>query len=279
VIIDGHTHIFPRKVRQDRHRYCREDAAFAMIYGNEKSRMIGAEELVTEMDKAGVDMAVVCGFPWGNDDLCVMGNDTILEAVQRFPDRLIGFCCVCPEHPDKAVAEINRCVASGIRGVGELGFYTRSMTEEDIRAMSPICDAISGLRIPLLFHVNETVGHSYPGKGETELRQIYRFVSAYPDMIIILAHWGGGLIFYEMMPSVAHVTQRVYYDTAASPFLFRKDVYRVAHQIIGPDRIVFGSDYPLITPQRYFHEINGAGLDRTVVEKMLGENMRALLRL
>jgi predicted TIM-barrel fold metal-dependent hydrolase len=211
--------------------------------------------------------------------LCVMGNDAILEAVQRFPDRLIGFCCVCPDQPDKAVLEIDRCVACGIRGVGEIGFYTRSMTDEDITRMGPICETVTALGIPLLFHVNETVGHSYPGKGETDLRQIYRFVCAFPDVVFILAHWGGGLVFYELMPSVAQVTQRVYYDTAASPFLFRKDVYHLAHRIIGPDRIVFGSDYPLIAPQRYIDEISDAGLDRTAVKKMLGENMRGLLRL
>jgi predicted TIM-barrel fold metal-dependent hydrolase len=279
VIIDGHTHIFPHQVCENRYHYCQRDPAFDEIYGNDKARMIGAEDLIVAMDHGGVDRAVVCGFPWCNHDLCVMGNNAIIEAVQRFPDRLIGFCCVYPGEPETAVPEIERCVAAGIRGVGELGFYTRPMTEEDIVGMSPICEAIKGCGIPLLLHVNETVGHAYPGKGDTSLQQIYRFVCTFSDMTIILAHWGGGLFFYEMMPSVARMTRRVYYDTAASPFLYRSDIYKVAHEIIGPDRIVFGSDYPLIKPERYVSEINRAGLDRCAVEKVLGENMRDLLAL
>ena len=279
MIIDGHTHIFPREVRQNRLRYCQKDPAFREIYGDEKAQMIGPEPLIAAMDDAGVDMAVVCGFPWRNHDLCVMGNDAILEAVRRFPSRLVGFGCVYPEEPDRAVREIDRCVAGGLRGIGEIGFYGRGMTRKDRVGMESICKAMSRPKIPLLLHANETVGHSYPGKGDTDLREIYRFVSSCPDLTIILAHWGGGLIFYEMMPSVARVTGRVYYDTAASPFLYRKSIYRVAHEIIGADRIVFGSDYPLIRPERYISEIRDAGLDQVPVDKILGENMRGLLAL
>jgi predicted TIM-barrel fold metal-dependent hydrolase len=82
-----------------------------------------------------------------------------------------------------------------------------------------------------------------------------------------------------MMPSVARVTQKVYYDTAASPFLYRRDVYRVVHEIIGPDRILFGSDYPLLDPGRHVNEIRESGLDSGPLEKILGENMRSLLGL
>lgn len=279
MIIDGHTHIFPRRVFQNRESFCQKDPAFRKIYGNGKAQMIGPEPLVAEMEDAGVDMAVVCGFPWQSHDLCLMGNDAILDAVERFPDRLVGFGSVCLDEPERAMQEIDRFVAAGLRGVGEMGFYTRGMTSNDIELMKPIGQAIRDLGIPLLFHVTETVGHSYPGKGDTDLREIYRFVASFNGLTIILAHWGGGLIFYEMMPSVAQLTQRVYYDTAASPFLYRQDIYHVAHQIVGPERILFGSDYPLIKQKRYLNEIMDAGLDEGPVTRILGENMRSLLGL
>ena len=277
MIIDCHTHIFPQDVLQNRFRYCQKDRAFREIYNNEEARMIGPDSLVVEMDAAGVDMAVICGFSWQSHDLCVMGNDAILEAVQRFRGRLIGFGCVYPEEPDRAMEEIKRCAGEGLCGVGELAYYTHRMTRRDIAMMEPICGTIRTLGIPLLLHVNETVGHLYPGKGATDLREIYRFVSSFPDMTFILAHWGGGLIFYEMMPSVARATARVYYDTAASPFLYRKDVYRIAHEIVGPDRILFGSDYPLIPQERCIKEIEGTGLSQAAVDKVLGENAKHLL--
>ncbi len=279
MIIDSHTHIFPREVLQNRSNYGRRDPAFREIYGNGKAQMIGPESLIAEMDEAGVDMAVVCGFPWQSHELCVMGNDAILRAVARFPGRLVGFGSIYPAEPEKAVQEILRFVAGGLKGVGELGFYTRRMTCKDIAGMEPICKTISKLGIPLLLHASETVGHSYPGKGETDLREFYRFVSSFPDINIILAHWGGGLVFYEMMPSVAQATQRVYYDTAASPYLYRKEIYRVASEIVGPGRVLFGSDYPLIRQVRHLKEIRDAGLDRVPLSQILGDNTRSLLGL
>jgi predicted TIM-barrel fold metal-dependent hydrolase len=138
MIIDGHTHIFSLEVRKGRKQYCQLDPAFKEIYGSEKARMIGPDSLIEAMDEAGVDMAVVCGFPWGNHDLCVSENDAILEAVWKYPSRLVGFCSIDPTVPDRAETEIERCVAEGLKGVGELGFYHRRMTSEDSARMEPI---------------------------------------------------------------------------------------------------------------------------------------------
>ncbi len=277
MIIDGHTHIFPKEISENRQKYSQRDLAFREVYGNEKARMVDSEALLAVMDESGIEKAVVCGFSWQNHELCVRGNDCILKATQRYPTRLVGFGCVYPGDPDRAVQEIERCVAEGLRGIGEIGFYTRAMTHQDIDRMGSICWVLRRAKIPLLLHASETVGHSYAGKGETDLREFFRFIFSFPELTIILAHWGGGLIFYEMMPSVARVTQRVYYDTAASPYLYREDIYRVASLIVGADRIVFGSDYPLIRPERYVNQIRNAGLDDSSIEKILGQNMKRLL--
>jgi predicted TIM-barrel fold metal-dependent hydrolase len=69
----------------------------------------------------------------------------------------------------------------------------------------------------------------------------------------------------------------VYYDTAASPFLYNKRVYQIALSIVGPHRILFGSDYPLIPPARYKQEMQEAGLDEKELEAVLGLNARRLL--
>jgi hypothetical protein len=94
---------------------------------------------------------------------------------------------------------------------------------------------------------------------------------------LILAHWGGGFFFYELMPEVARAAQRVFYDTAASPFLYRPQIYALAIKIIGPGRILFGSDYPLISPARYFAELKRCRLSGHVQAKIKGLNARRLL--
>jgi predicted TIM-barrel fold metal-dependent hydrolase len=96
---------------------------------------------------------------------------------------------------------------------------------------------------------------------------------------VILAHWGGGFFFYELMPEVARITRNVYYDTAASPFLYRPRVYSTALHIVGPDRILWGSDFPLLPPSRYFREIAAAGIPARARAKIQGENARRILGL
>ncbi|MBN1289990.1 MAG: amidohydrolase family protein, partial [Actinobacteria bacterium] len=121
------------------------------------------------------------------------------------------------------------------------------------------------------------VGHDYPGKTPTTPAPVYRYLKKFPDTTTILAHWGGGLIFYELMPEVAKLTSSVYYDTAASPYLFRKDIYSIAVEIAGAGRILFGSDFPLIKINRHLSEIEEAGLSGNVKESILGKNAQALL--
>jgi predicted TIM-barrel fold metal-dependent hydrolase len=69
----------------------------------------------------------------------------------------------------------------------------------------------------------------------------------------------------------------VYYDTAASPYLYNKKIYKTAIDIIGPQRILFGSDYPLIPPQRYVREMQEAGLGTEELEGILEGNAHRLL--
>jgi hypothetical protein len=131
--------------------------------------------------------------------------------------------------------------------------------------------------IPLLLHTNETLGHLYPGKGSTPLERFYELILSFPNLLILLAHWGGGLPFYELMPEVAKAMTHVYYDTAASPFLYSKKIYAVVSQMVGAEKILFGTDYPLISPQRYFRELEKSGLPEEDRAKILGLNFSNLL--
>ncbi|UCD70728.1 MAG: amidohydrolase family protein, partial [Syntrophobacterales bacterium] len=142
-----------------------------------------------------------------------------------------------------------------------------------------ICEILEKANLPLMLHSNETVGHQYPGKGNTSLKSIYDFIRAFPGVRIILAHWGGGFFFYELMPEVAKVAERIWYDTAASPYLYRREIYSVAVTIVGADKILFGSDYPLLRPGRYFEEMEDSGLGEEERRKILGQNIRNLLNI
>ena len=288
MIVDFHTHIFPREIRDNLDKYRKRDPLFRLIYGGERSsmmgeskqaKMIGVDELIAAMDISGVDKSVICGFAWSDQGLCTYGNDYILDCIKKYPDRLIGFACIQLKDTDKTAEEIERCVRLGAKGVGEVVTEAHGVAIDDEKIMRPIVEASRDLKVPIMIHANETVGHYYLGKAKTELKQYYDFVLSYPDVDIILAHWGGGLLFYELMPEVARAAQRVYYDTAASIFLYSSGIYPAAVQIIGSEKILFGTDYPLIDQRRYLKQIEGSGLSKEDIDNIYGENAKRLLRL
>ena len=121
MIIDVHTHIFPKKISADREKYFAAEPAFDLLYRAPQSKMVNARELVAAMDADGIDRSVVFGFPWRQIDTIKEHNDYILESVTQFPDRLIGFGCLNPLDPH-ASREVIRCLDGGLKGIGELAF-------------------------------------------------------------------------------------------------------------------------------------------------------------
>jgi uncharacterized protein len=129
-----------------------------------------------------------------------------------------------------------------------------------------------------MLHANEQLGHLYAGKGCQGPSEAYELARLHPDNTFVLSHWGGGLLFYELMPEVQIALRRVYYDTAATPYLYDPRIYRVAAEL-APQRVLFGSDYPLLRPARALADVEGAGISPEAREALLGSNARALLGL
>ena len=279
MIIDAHTHIFPDEVRKNREAFCERDPGFAAIYKDPKARMASAEELIASMDAAGVEKSVVCGFSWNEPGHCTLHNQYLLESAAKHSDRFIVFLSLPLTNPDGSARELDEGLRGGAKGVGEVAFYRHEMTSRDVEAMKPVLTRLEEKGIPLLLHTNEIVGHPYPGKGMTPLERFYEIILAAPRLCVVLAHWGGGLPFYELMPEVAKAMTHVFYDTAASPFLYSKKIYAAVSHIVGPEKILFGSDFPLIPTKRYLQEIEGSGLAPEDQKKILGLNIATLLNL
>lgn len=277
MIIDFHTHIFPADIRDNREKFFHSEPAFKLLYQSAKSRLIGAAELLTAMDENAVDKSVIFGFPWRNPAVFKLHNDYIMATVQKYSDRFIGLACFEPGGK-KTVAEAERCLAAGSSGIGELAFYQTGIDELAMERLAPIMDMCAKRDLPVLIHTNEPVGHAYHGKTQITLAQIYRLINRFVENKIVLAHWGGGLFFFGLMKrEVKESLRNVYFDTAASPFLYDAEIYKIAEKIIGIDKIIFGSDFPLLPPARYFSEMEQAGLTAIQRKKIGGENARQLL--
>ena len=279
MIIDFHTHLFPESICSGRNACCDSEPAFEWLYRSPKSRLVSAPELLAAMDENGVDKSVVFGFPWQSSELFKRHNDFIMEMVQRHPDRLIGFGCFDPGNVE-ATQEAERCLDGGLAGIGELAFYRSGIETESIEQLAPVMDLCRDRGRPVLIHTNEPVGHDYPGKTPNTLAQIYRMVARFPANTIVLAHWGGGLFLFNLLKKDAKDRlKNVYFDTAASPYLYDPGIYSVAVQTIGVEKVLFGSDYPLLPPQRYFKEMETAGLSPHDRNMICGLNAAGLLRI
>ncbi|RLB22052.1 MAG: amidohydrolase [Deltaproteobacteria bacterium] len=277
MIIDFHTHLFPPSFRENRQRLFEGEPAFRMIYGSAQAKLAGASDLLRHMDEAGIQKSIVFGFPWEKTANFQRHNDYIMDMVARYPDRFIGFCCFSPLS-FQAAREAERCLRGGLSGVGELAVYAGGMSRSVVDAYVDIMAVCHEWNVPVLIHTNEPVGHHYPGKAPMTLREIYHFIKSFPHNRLVLAHWGGGIFFYALMrKEVRDVLKNVWFDTAASPFLYRPDVYRLAGELVGYEKILFGTDYPLLPAKRYFQEMASSGISEENKNRVLGGNAEDLL--
>ena len=279
MIIDFHAHIFPDSVRNDRTPYLERDATFEHLYSDPRARLSSAELLVERMDRDGVDMAVTLGMGWQVHEFAVEANDYIMESATAFPDRLVPFCTVNPALGDVAIKEVERCADLGSRGIGELHSYAQGYRLDDERVMRPFMEAAIDRDLIVLTHSSEPVGHVYAGKGTVTPGELCRFIETYPEAKIVCAHWGGGLPFYALMPEVLEALRNVYFDSAASPFLYVPDVFANTVNLVGADKVLFGTDYPLISQKRLLDQVEGQGLEVEVKAAVLGGNAQRLLGL
>ena len=279
MIIDFHTHIFPKAIRDNRETYFPSEPAFKLLYDSPKSKLVGAKDIVAAMDEQGVDRSVVFGFPWKDSATFKMQNDYVMEVVTRYPDRLVGLGCFDP-FSKEAVLEARRCIQGGLSGIGEIAFYQSGIDDSALDRLTLLMEICLDQDLPFLIHTNEPVGHLYPGKTPNTLKQIYALVTRFPENKIVLAHWGGGIFFFNLLKKdVKERLKNVYFDTAASPFLYDLKIYRYALEIAGSNKILFGSDFPLLKPARYFNEFENAGLSRAQINAVCGLNAAKLLKL
>jgi len=289
--IDAHVHFTPPTLAADLAQFAEQEPYWGLLLdpGQVGASLQGwatAECMLADMDRAGLDKVIVMGNYRQKPEGCRAVNDETIQLVRRWPERVIGFAVLQPAPAQAALDELQRCLDGGLRGVGELGPYGQGYGLDDPGFLQ-IVNACIQADIPLNLHVSEEVGHFYVGKSTTPLLHYYHLACRYPELKLILAHWGGGLLFYEIMPEVRRNLKNVYYDTAGSPLLYPTEaIFRVALQCLDYRKILYGSDYPLLVFPKvdkepgfrpFIDQINGLDLPAEVYTAVMGDNAARLL--
>lgn len=270
--IDTHIHITPPELIRDWKKIAEKEPYFKLLSETPHNKFATAEQVVEHLQSHQFDKGVVFGFSFQDMGLCRYVNDYTMEMVKKYPEELIGFMTFRAGHKDM-IQEIERCYKGGLRGIGELFPEGQHMDLENLHK-TELKEAAIAYQLPILLHANELVGHDYAGKTSIALKSIENFIRHHQEIPIILAHFGGGLIFYELMKELKEAFKNVYYDTAAGVFLYDRAIYKVIREIGILEKVFFGTDYPLLPISRY--EPSLADLTKEEKEQVMGQNAQKL---
>lgn len=247
-IIDMHTHMFPKDVIENWSKYAERDYYFKLLTNPKNSSIqqyATAKEAIKLADKAGVEKIVMQGWYWNDHELCKYHNDYMYEIINMYPNRFEAYISINPTFGELAINELERNYNRGFVGVGEIGPGANNFKLMDNRFLT-LMEAAKYYNLPVNIHCSEPVGRDYLGKDKTSIGDIYKLVKMPPDLTLILAHLGGGLPFYELIPEIKEAFTNVYYDLAANPLVYETRSIRSVVDIVGAEKILFGSDFPLL---------------------------------
>lgn len=233
-----------------------------------------------ELDLFGVifsiDAESVSGIPY-------IGNDYVASVARQYSDRFIGFASVDPWKGVMAVQELERSVKElGLRGL-KLHPITQAFFPNDPR-FYPLWEKCAELGIPVLLHTGQTgVGARTPGGSGFKLKYaqpipyIDDVAADFPELTIIMAH--PAVPWQEEQLAVALHKANVYIDLSGwSPKYFRPLLIQYAKSLL-QDKVLFGSDYPAIQPDRWLRDFETLEIKEEARQKILLENARKLLKL
>lgn len=224
------------------------------------------------MRSAGVGKALLSA--WYGPDGPLISNDDVLEATTRYPDLFAGLASADLRNPVEAVRTLRKYVTGhGFKGVRVVQWLWDLPCTHPL--YYPIFAACVDMNVPVCLQVGLTgpLRSSEPGRPV----QIERIALDFPDLKIVCGHIG--YPWHTEMIAFATKFPKVYIDTSAyKPRRYPAELvaYMKSH---GRRKVMFGTNYPMITPQACLEEIEMLGLDPETRELFLAGNARAVFAL
>jgi predicted TIM-barrel fold metal-dependent hydrolase len=221
-----------------------------------------ADELLREMERYGVDRAVICPV----DRYIAVdnreGNDLVLRTMHAYPDRFYAFATANPWYAQRAVEELKRAIKEGARGIKLHPALQGFLLCDDL--VYPLLEVAQDYGVPVFFHTGTPAFSQPMHVAELALR--------FPEVNLIMGHMGSTDFWLDAVPAALQA-KNIYLDTSWS---LPAKIHR-AVSAVGAERVLFGTDSPLSTLHLEMGCIHAAKLTDDVRAKVMGDNMLRLL--
>lgn len=261
-ITDAHCHIYPEKIAE------RAVAGTDNFYGGRSVCRGTVEDLLNEGAKAGIDRFLVQSVATSPKQVNSI-NEFIAAEVAKHPEKLIGFGTLHPDSEDIR-GDIKHLLSLGLRGV-KLHPDIQAFKIDDYRCLKiyELCEQ-EGLTI--LMHTGD---RRYDYSNSNRLLPV---LEIYTGLTVIGAHLGGWSVWedasraYEGIPNF-------YVDCSSSmPYLEKETVKSIIRRY-GAEKVLFGTDYPMWSPEKEIETFFSLGLDESEIRCILNSNVKKLLNL
>ncbi|WP_167859362.1 amidohydrolase family protein [Paenibacillus cymbidii] len=224
-----------------------------------------AESMLQAMDTVGIDVACVTAMASVGPDYRY-GNDLVMDALRRYPERFVGYVTINPHYPDGVKAELDRCFAvPGMKGIKvHQSFHGVTI---DYKTYHPAYETAEERGCPVLIHV----------WGHADVAAASRIAAHYPGAQIIMAHAGAEVRAMEEAIAAVNRLDNAYVDLALS-LAYEGNVEWFVREM-GAHKILFGTDMPFFDPRPTFGRVALADIQEEEKRAIFGLNMKRLLKL
>lgn len=221
------------------------------------------EKLIPLLDEADIDLAAIMTYvdlPGSNPGAI----ELIADAVARYPDRLVGFVRLDPNHTEAARAALDRAVLDfGFRGLKL--HPTTTLAHPAADPTVALMERCAELSVPVLFHCGDDP-YTTPQAIEAGAARV-------PACTVVMGHMGG---YFHADDAIAAASRQsnLVLETSAMPY---PQKIAEAVRIVGAERVVYGSDGPGCHPALEVEKIRMLRLDPADERAVLGDNAARLL--
>lgn len=225
-----------------------------------------AEDMLSMMDTLGMDIACVTAHSSIGPDF-KFGNDMVIDAVKKYPDRFIGYVTINPNYSEQEIRqELDRCFSiDGMKAIKvHPGMHGCPI---DYRKYDSTYQRANELKCPVLIHV----------WGSEDVAAVVRLAGRFKDASFIMGHAGAEILAMGEALEAVNNFDNIYVDLAISR-IYEGNVEWFVKEV-GSKKVLFGSDMPFMDPRPTFGRLAFSDITEQEKQDIFGLNMKRLLRL